>query len=67
MLERILVPLDRSQEAERVLPFVELLSRDLAQPLVLLTVIADPGDFSPAVDSHNADCTARRVPPPACP
>ena len=55
MLERILVPLDRSQEAERVLPFVELLSRDLAQPLVLLTVIADPGDFSPAVDSHNAE------------
>jgi nucleotide-binding universal stress UspA family protein len=50
-----LVPLDSSEEAERVLPLVGKLAKDLMQPLVLLTVIPDAGDLSPAVSAYDAE------------
>ena len=47
MLERILLPLDTTHEAERSLPYVAARARGLHQPLVLLTVIPDLGVVNP--------------------
>ncbi len=42
MFEKILVPLDRTELSEGILPLVSQLARGLKAPVVLLSVI-DPG------------------------
>ena len=47
MLERVLIPLDSSKNAERVLPFVRFLAGRMGQPAVLVLVTPEPGDLRP--------------------
>jgi nucleotide-binding universal stress UspA family protein len=63
MLERVLVPLDTSEAAERLLPYVTILAKGLQQPIVLLTVIPDLGELNPVASIHDAalqELTERR-------
>lgn len=48
MFTKILVPLDRSQVAEQVLPYARLLAKTLRIPVELLTVV-DVSSFAPRV------------------
>ncbi|MSQ42129.1 MAG: hypothetical protein EXR65_03725 [Dehalococcoidia bacterium] len=58
MLERPLVPLDTSQVAALVLPWVSLLARGLGQPVVLVSVVADGDDLNPVASLYDATLAA---------
>jgi nucleotide-binding universal stress UspA family protein len=55
MIERILVPLDTTKEAERVLPYVTMLASRLGVPVVLLAVVPDLGEVNPVVSLYDAE------------
>jgi nucleotide-binding universal stress UspA family protein len=60
MFQRILVPLDGSDEAARVLPLATALGKQLKQPLVLLSVIEDAPaaePFGPVLSQYEAALT----------
>src|SRR6266550_1323993 len=60
MFERILVPLDASKEAERVLPYVTMLAKGLGLPVVLAAVIPDLGELNPVVSVYDAELAQLR-------
>jgi nucleotide-binding universal stress UspA family protein len=60
MLERFLVPLDTSDVAEQVLPYVVLLARRLGQPVVLLAVVPDGQEWNPLTSSYDATMASLR-------
>lgn len=55
MFEQILVPLDSSEAAERVLPYVTMLAKRLGSRLTLVSVIDDTGDLNPVASIYDAE------------
>ena len=47
MFTRVLVPLDRSDNAERALPYARALARTLEIPVTLITVVETAADLFP--------------------
>ena len=55
LFERILVPLDTSQDAGQVLPYVQTFAKQLRVPVVLLAVIPDLGELNPVGSFYDAE------------
>lgn len=60
MLERFLVPLDTTEVAEQVLPYVVLLAKQLGQPVVLQSVVEDGEELNPLASLYDAEIVSLR-------